>query len=156
MAMLSRYFVALGLALVLLPAQAERGEQKQVFGDYEVHYIGLNSSFLAPDVAKIYDIPRSGALGYVNITLLKKDAPAAGKESLSLPVGATIKGEIRNLVGQSRSLAFREVRERSGVYYISTFRFDDGDMYNFKLTVSPEQAKYKKFDVKFSQRFYQE
>ncbi|MBQ0727874.1 MAG: DUF4426 domain-containing protein, partial [Thalassolituus oleivorans] len=64
------------VALVLLSAHAQAadtGEQKKVFGEYEVHYIGLNSSFLPEDAAAAYNIPRSRALGYLSISILKDE-----------------------------------------------------------------------------------
>ena len=103
-------------------------------------------------MAKIYDIPRSGALGFLNISLLQK---AKGSE-VPTALDAGLKGTIRNLIGQSRELEFRRIREGQAIYYISTFRFDDGDMYNFDLDIVPANAKQKNFDVKFSQRFYEE
>lgn len=137
------------LCLVSVSASAE---QKLVFGDYEVHYMGLSSSFLTPEVAKIYDIPRSRSLGFLNISVLQKtkggQIPAA--------LDAKLTGSIRNLIGQARELEFRRIREGQAIYYISTFRFDDGDMYNFDLDIVPSNAKQKNFDVKFSQRFYEE
>ena len=137
------------LSLMSVGANAE---QKLVFGEYEVHYMGLSSSFLSPEVAKLYDIPRSGSLGFLNIAVLQKSVggqvPAA--------VDAELKGSIRNLIGQSRELEFRRIREGQAIYYISTFRFDDGDMYNIDLDIVPSNAKQKNFDVKFSQRFYTE
>jgi hypothetical protein len=142
-------FAVLLLGLISASANAE---QKLVFGEYEVHYMGLSSSFLTPEVAKLYDIPRSGSLGFLNISVLQKSkggqVPAA--------VDANVKGTIRNLIGQSRELEFRRIIEGQAIYYISTFRFDDGDMYNFDLDVVPSNAKEKNFDVKFSQRFYEE
>lgn len=135
------------LSLVTMPASAE---QKKVFGEYEVHYMGLSSNFLTPEVAKIYDIPRSGSLGYLSISVLQKTA----NDDLHQPLGATLTGSMRNLIGQSSELEFRRVQEGKAIYYISTFRFDDGDMYNFDLDVVPDNAKQKTFDVKFSQRFY--
>ena len=142
-------FGALLMSLISLSASAE---QKLVFGEYEVHYMGLSSSFLTPEVAKLYDIPRSGSLGFLNISVLQKTAndvmPAAQDVKLT--------GSIRNLIGQSRELEFRRIQEGKAIYYISTFRFDDGDMYNFDLDVVPSNAKQKNFDVKFSQRFYEE
>lgn len=140
---------ALLLSLVSMNASAE---QKIVFGEYEVHYMGLSSNFLTPEVAKLYNIPRSGSLGYLSISVLQKTA----KDDLHNSVGAALTGTIRNLIGQSRELKFRRVQEGKAIYYISTFRFDDGDMYNFNLKVVPDNAKQKKFDVKFSQRFYVE
>lgn len=129
----------------------DRGEQKQVFGDYEVHYIGLNSTFLTPDVAENYGITRSRALGYMSISLLKK----GGKDELALPVTGKVEGQLRNLIGQSKELEFKEIKETNAVYYITTFRFDDGDMYNITLQATPDDQP-RTFDVKFSQRFYEE
>lgn len=142
----------LAVTVLSLMSVGANAEQKLVFGEYEVHYMGLSSSFLSPEVAKLYDIPRSGSLGFLNIAVLQKSVggqvPAA--------VDAELKGTIRNLIGQSRELEFRRIREGQAIYYISTFRFDDGDMYNFELDVVPGNAKQKHFDVKFSQRFYDE
>ncbi|WP_419812517.1 DUF4426 domain-containing protein [Bacterioplanoides sp.] len=134
-----------------LALAVNRGEQKQVFGDYEVHYIGLNSTFLTPDVAEAYGITRSGSLGYLSISILKNDKDAA----LPTAVAGKVTGQLRNLIGQSKELEFKEIKETNAVYYISTFRFDDGDMYNIRLQATPEGQK-RSYDVKFSQRFYKE
>lgn len=144
---LSQWIGACLLTLIVLNVNAE---QKRVFGEYEVHYIGLSSNFLTPEVAKIYNIPRSGSLGFLNISVLQKSKD----HPIPAAVDAELKGTIRNLIGQSRELEFRQVREGNAIYYISTFRFDDGDMYNFDLDVIPSNAKQKNLDVKFSQRFY--
>ena len=129
----------------------DRGEQKQVFGDYEVHYIGLNTTFLSPEVARAYGITRSRALGYMSISILKKGQ--AGE--LAKPITGSVEGQLRNLIGQSKTLEFKEIKESNAVYYITTFRFDDEDMYNINLQVTP-QGQSRTFDVKFSQRFYEE
>lgn len=134
-----------------LSLAADRGEQKQVFGDYEVHYIGLNSSFLPPEVAEAYGIARSRALGYISVSILHN---AEGSD-MPVAVSGTMTGTIRNLLGQSRELAFQEIKETNAVYYITTFRFDDEDMYNIELKATPE-GQNRTFDVKFSQRFYEE
>lgn len=140
-------------ALLLGPAALadSRGEQKQVFGDYEVHYIGLTSSFLTPDVAAAYGIQRSGSLGFLSISVLQNQPG----QDLPQPISAQLTGTIRNLIGQSRTLEFKEVKETGAVYYISTFRFDDEDLYHLNLQVVPE-GQSRSFDVKFTQRFYHE
>lgn len=138
------------LFLVSSLAMADsRGEQKQTFGDYEVHYIGLTSNFLSPEVAQAYKIERSRTLGFLSISVLKKQPQG----QLPVPVSAKVTGHIKNLLSQSRDLDFREIKETGSVYYISTFRFDDEDMYNLRLQVKPE-GQERSFDVKFSQRFY--
>lgn len=130
-------------------AFADQGEKKQVFGDYEVHYIGLNSSFLTPEVAEAYAIPRSRSLGYLNICILKKTDQPGILDALT----GRVSGTMKNLIGQKKQLEFREVKERDAVYYISTFRFDENDVYKIELQVSPE-GETRTFDVKFDQRFY--
>lgn len=134
-----------------LSVAIDRGEQKQVFGDYEIHYIGLNSTFLTPDVAQAYGITRSRALGYLSISILKNGQSG----ELPVPVSAKLEGQLRNLIGQSKTLEFKEIKETNAVYYITTFRFDDGDMYNINLQATPD-GQARTYEVKFSQRFYEE
>lgn len=122
-------------------------EQKIVFNEYEVHYIGLTSSELNPEVAEIYGIKRSRLLGYLSISVLKKAEP------LPKPVDAEITGKVFNLLGQSRELSFKRIQEAEAYYFISTFDFDDGDMYRFELDAKPLAAA-QPLKVKFSQRFY--
>lgn len=128
----------------------DRGERKQVFGNYEVHYIGLNSSFIPEDAAEAYDIPRSRSLGYLSISVLKTD-----EGEMPVPVVANVTGQMKNLIGQSRTVEFREIKETNAVYYVSTFRFDKNDVYRFSLKVTPD-GQPKTFDVNFNQQFYQE
>ncbi|WP_300424373.1 DUF4426 domain-containing protein [uncultured Thalassolituus sp.] len=128
----------------------DRGEKKQVFGNYEVHYIGLNSSFIPEQAAEAYDIPRSRSLAYLSISVLKTD-----EGDLPLPVTATLTGTVKNLIGQSRTIEFREIKETNAVYYVSTFPFDKNDVYRISLDVTPS-GQTRTFDVNFSQQFYQE
>jgi len=148
---MKRLMTLLLMLVTSLAMASQRGEQKQVFGDYEIHYIGLNSTFLTPEVAEAYDITRSGALGYLSVSVLKNEA---GNE-LPTAVPAKLTGQLRNLIGQSKTLEFKQIKERNAVYYVTTFRFDDGDMYNIFLQATPE-GQTRTFDVKFSQRFYEE
>lgn len=133
------------------PAFADRGEQKQVFGDYEVHYIGLTTTFLTPEVARAYNIERSGSVGFLNIAVLKKLPGGEQTEAVS----ASVSGSIMNLIGQSRPLEFKEIRETNAIYYINTLGFDESEVYRISLKVRPEGSD-RTFDVKFSQRFYKE
>jgi len=142
-----RLFVSLWLCLMATFAMAE---QKKVYGDIEVHYIGLTSSELDKDVAKSYGIPRSRALGYLSISVLK-----TGVSELPVAWNAKLEGEVSNLIGQTRTLSFTRIQETNALYFYSTFDFYDSDMYRFHLKVTPEGTK-KTLDVKFSQRFYQD
>ena len=138
------------LTAAALPAYADRGELKQVFGDYEVHYIGLNSSFLTADVAQAYGIPRSRSMGFLNISILKKTGEADVTESVT----GKVTGTMQNLIGQKKTLEFTEIKESDAVYYISTFRFEQAETYKIALKVTPD-GETRTFDVKFDQRFYE-
>lgn len=146
------WFVTLCATLLLVSQQvsANHGGQMQVFGDYEIHYMGLTTEFLKPDVAAAYNITRSRSMGYLSISILKRDNDGGLAKSMT----GQVKGQIRNLLGQSRELTFNEVKQGDSVYYLSTFRFDDKDMYNIHLQVSPSDIS-RTFDVNFNQRFYQ-
>lgn len=145
------FLATIFLSFTNIAAASSTGEQKQVFGEYEVHYIGLTSSFISPDVAAAYGIERSRSVGYLSISILHNPKGA----NMPTPVAGKVTGTIKNLVGQARNLTFKEVREQDSVYYISTFKFDDEDMYTVELKATPENQK-RTFDVKFSQRFYHE
>jgi uncharacterized protein (DUF1684 family) len=133
------------------PAIAGGGEQKQVFGDYEVHYMGLTTTFLTPDVARAYQIERSRSLGFLNIAVIKRTT----HQDVGEPVPAVVTGDIKNLIGQSNALQFKEIRETSAVYYVTTLPFDEDEVYRISLKVKPEGSS-QTYDVNFSQRFYEE
>src|SRR5690554_1355954 len=72
---ISKLFTVLFAAFLLVVssvsmANSSRGGQKQVFGQYEVHYIGLTSNFLSPETAVAYGIERSRTMGFISISVL--------------------------------------------------------------------------------------
>ena len=111
------------IALCLtLPAAAER---KQSFGDLDVHYSVFNSSFLQPDIASAAGLVRSKTQGVVNVAVLK-----AGKAST-----AQVSGQVKNLLGQSTALTFRQVTESGAIYYLAQFPFSSREVLSFTLEV---------------------
>ncbi|ASP40847.1 hypothetical protein CHH28_06530 [Bacterioplanes sanyensis] len=151
MRLMKMTWAVLLLTVAMIAHGENRGEQKQVFGDYEVHYIGLNSTFLTPETAQAYGITRSKALGFISISVLKN----VDGEALPVALSAEVEGKLRNLIGQARTLSFQQVKESNAIYYLTTFRFDDGDLYHVDLDVSPEDTT-RRFNVKFTQKFYEE
>ncbi len=106
-----RFFTAL---IFIMLASFASAEQKKVFGEYEVHYIAFTSSELDKDVAKIYDIPRSGSLGYMSISVLK-----TGISELPVAWNAKLEGTMSNLLGQTRELEFTRIQEKGALYFHS-------------------------------------
>lgn len=139
------------MMFVALPALADRGEQKKIFGEYEVHYIGLTSSFLTEDVAQAYGITRSRSLGFLSISVME-NFEQGGMPEAKL---AKVTGTMKNLIGQDTKLTFKEIRETDAIYYISTFRFDEEEVYRVNLQVTAE-GRSEPFEIKFNQRFYEE
>ena len=132
--------IALLTLLLALPAWAER---KQSFGEYDVHYIAFNSGFLQPDIAAAAGLVRSRSQGVLNISVLK-----AGK-----PAMAMVSGTVKNLLGQDRPLAFKQLTEgEDAIYYLAQFPFDSRETLRFNLTVQPVGAA--PVNVQFTQEFF--
>jgi hypothetical protein len=121
------------LALLLLtlslalPAAAER---LQRFGDLEVHYNVFNSGFLQPDIAASVGLVRSKTQAVINVAVMR-----AGK---AVPAAA-VSGTVKNLIGQSKPLAFQRVSEGEGdkqaVYHLAQFAVTSREVLTFDLKV---------------------
>ncbi len=132
--------IALLTLLLALPAWAER---KHSFGEYDVHYIAFNSGFLQPDIAAAAGLVRSKSQGVLNVSVLK-----AGKPSMAL-----VSGTVKNLLGQDRPLAFKQLKEgEDSIYYLAQFPFDSRETLRFALTVQPVGADQVSFE--FTQEFF--
>ena len=116
------------LALLLwLLACNGAAEQKQVFGDYEVHYIILPTVSLNAEVAARYSLPRGRNRALVNISIL--DADGAG-------VAAAVEGRSTNLLGQAQTLDFNEVIEGDAIYYLALLRHADEEYHRVAIDVA--------------------
>lgn len=118
-----RRFVSLFFCLLLaLPAVAER---KQTFGELDVHYSVFNSSFLQPEIAAAAGLTRSKTVGVLNIAALRDGKGQAAKVS----------GTLKNLLGQSSELKFKQVLESGAVYYLAEFPLRQREMLTFNIQV---------------------
>ena len=121
------------LGLVLLGCAAAAHADSQDFGDYTVHYIAVNSTFISPEIAAQYDIERNRRGAFLNISVLKNEADGS-----TTPVAATISGGKQNLMQQTGDISFKEVREGEAIYYIGQFAFSNAELLRFKVQVQPE------------------
>lgn len=122
-----------------LPALAE---QKQSYGDLDVHYSAFNSGFLQPEIAAATGLVRSKTQGVVNVAVLK-----AGTAS-----SAQVNGTVKNLLGQSTALSFKEVKEGKAIYYLAQFPFEQRETLRFTLNVTAADGVPHSFD--FNQEFF--
>ena len=122
-----------------LPALAE---QKQSYGDLDVHYSAFNSGFLQPEVAAATGLVRSKTQGVVNVAVLKAGTASSAKVS----------GTVKNLLGQSTALSFKEVKEGKAIYYLAQFPFEQRETLRFTLNVTAADGVPHSFD--FNQEFF--
>lgn len=145
------FYVVIALcASVLLPVQSATAEQKESFGDYEIHYSAFASTFLSPAVAKQYDIVRSRALGIINISVLKKS-----ESGIFEPVAAHVEGVMSNDIQQKKHLGFRRIKEGKAIYFISEIQYMEGEVLAFNISATPE-GQQQPLKMRFSQTFYNE
>jgi hypothetical protein len=127
---LSPLFAALLMSVGASSTQADTSD----IGDYTVHYLAVNSTFLEPDIAATYGIERGSRRGFVNVAVLRDDPTA----SVGKPVTANITGTRANLMQQSTTLEFKEVREGEAIYYLAQFDFSNAETLRFTIEVQPE------------------
>ena len=141
----ARLFLAMTLVcggVCWVPAHAE---QVVHVGTYDVHYVVLGTTFLSADVARQYGISRAKNIALINISVLRNGQAVAAK----------IQGQARDLLDRRVELPFREIKERTSVYYIAALKFSEQEHWRFELRVIPA-GENEPFDVRFEQQIYVE
>lgn len=134
----------LTLALMSLPGLAD----SQTSGEYTVHYIAVNSTFIDADTAAQYNIVRGKRNAFLNISLLHNNTDGS-----TTPVTATLRGGKTNLMQQSSDIDFTEIHEGKAIYYIGQFDFSNAEVLHFKVNVSPT-AGGAEFELEWSTQLY--
>lgn len=128
---LQRVLCAIGLLVAVLLSLVSsfkaQAEQAKILGDWEVHYIVLNSTFLQPDIARQYRIQRSKYNAFVNISVLDKNTKVA--QNLD------VRGTATNLLGNSIELAFERVQEQEAIYYLAQLPFRNRETFRFAIDI---------------------
>ena len=119
-------------------------EQKETFGDYEVHYIVIPTTFLKPQMAEKYGITRSESRSLLNVSVLHHNTP----------VTAVLAAQTKNLLSQTTQLAFEEIREGPAIYYLALIRHSDEAVHQITIEVTFEDGSQGSFE--FQQRLYHE
>ncbi|WP_423185839.1 DUF4426 domain-containing protein [Alishewanella sp. d11] len=132
------------LASLLLASHAY-AEQKQQLGDWDVHYIAFNSTFLTPQVAKATNLSRNKNNAIINISVLESQT----QQAQAVQIG----GIARNLLGQQRDLVFREVKDGDAIYYIAVMPFRNEEQFRFSLDI---RQGNKRQQLNFEQKLYTE
>jgi len=126
-------------------------QQSESFGDYTVHYNVINSNLIPAQVAQGYGISRSSNRALINIAVLD-----TSENEYGTALTATVTTDAKNLTGQRREVAMREIVDPEGaIYYIGEMPIHNMETYNFTVNVSVE-GESKPFTLKFGQQFYTE
>ncbi|WP_160151725.1 DUF4426 domain-containing protein [Microbulbifer sp. ALW1] len=121
-------FISMALLFWAVAAAAQTAktiESHEDFGDYRVTYTVFNSDFIAPDIARQYNLVRAKDRAFVNISVAKKG------DLQGMSVG--VSGNATNLIQQSRALNFQEIRDQNAVYYLAPLRFEDEENLTFNI-----------------------
>lgn len=133
--------------LLLLPFSASAENSTKIPG-HTVHHNALTTDMLSPAVAQSYGIRRSKGRAMLNISVIQDVPGTTGKA-----VTAEVKAVARNLIGQSREIPLREIREGSAIYYIGDFQVGHREHLTFLLDVTPEGASQAS-QAKLEHEFY--
>ncbi|MFQ3229266.1 DUF4426 domain-containing protein [Reinekea sp.] len=124
-------------------------EQKVEFNGYELHYIVLNTTELSPEIAKRYNISRSGKRAFVNLSVLKQDG-----ENIPYAVDANVTALQRNLMGQRGDISLRTFKEGEAIYHIGDFLIFDRETIWLDIVVSIEGEE--PFEFTFPQQVWRD
>lgn len=126
-------------------AFSSHAEQMYKRTNWDIHYIAFPSTFVQPNIAKHYNLERSGTNGIVNISVLDNT------QAPTKPLSVKVTGKYRNLVGNFGTLEFKEVIEKDAIYYLAEFPYTNQETFRFEITVSDGK---KSETIKFKDQFY--
>ncbi|HSC66604.1 MAG TPA: DUF4426 domain-containing protein [Cellvibrio sp.] len=143
------------LSFLAITAQAQVDQPKEIstvqkFGDYTIHYNVFNSTNIPAKVAEAYKLVRGKDRALVNISLTKTEN---GQTSLGLP--AHVSGTIKNLMQQTQTLQFVEIKEPDATYYLAPLVFNNEEVLHFDIQVATE-PNAKPMTFTFNRTLYTE
>ena len=113
-------------------------------GELKIFYSAFDSSFLTPEVAVANNFVRGKDRGLVNIAVVK---------TLGQGIPATVTGQVQNIFQQTQKLEFVAIKEKSTIYYLAPFEFENEDLLTFKINVTAEDSEIP-YDFKFQKKMY--
>lgn len=117
--------------------------------EYTNHIVYVNAfptDSLPPQMTKQYGLKRSKNYAMVNVSVMEKGT--------GVPTGAQaeVTGVLKNLMGQSRKLEFREIKEGKAVYYIAQIGVQSKEIVNFLIDIKPVGGD-ETYEIKFHKKF---
>ena len=130
------------------PAAQPAEVSSKDFGDYVLHFNAISTDQLQPQVARAYNIVRSGNRAMLNVSIIKKVEGTTG-ESVAGSVSATA----ANLTGQVKNLNLRQIQENDAIYYIGDVSVANGETLIFTIDATPINES-SRFSVRMQRQFF--
>lgn len=134
--------------LLLWVAPISHAQQSERFDQYELHYSIVYSTFLTPEVAADFGLPRGKDKAM--LTLSVRDADAGDIQGRPM----AISGRTWDLI-TGGPMEIKEVKEGRATYYLIPFEFLDREYRFFEFTFTPEGSN-KSYDYKFKTQLWRQ
>ena len=134
--------------LLLWVAPISHAQQSERFDQYELHYSIVYSTFLTPEVAADFGLPRGKDKAM--LTLSVRDADAGDIQGRPM----AISGRTWDLI-TGGPMEIKEVKEGRATYYLIPFEFLDREYRFFEFTFTPEGSD-KSYDYKFKTQLWRQ
>lgn len=124
------------------------GQQSERFDQFELHYSIVYSTFLTPQIAAEFGIPRGKDKAM--LTLSVRDAEASDVEGRPM----RIEGRTWDLI-TGGDMTIKEVREGRATYYLIPFEFLDREYRFFEFDFTPEGSD-QTYSYKFKTQLWRQ
>ncbi len=135
--------------LLLLASGSLTAEQMREFGDYEVHYSVVPTSFIPPATAASYGLTRGKNRLLLNIAVRRKTPADPLNETAAQ--AAVVSAQRHDLI-RPYELEFTEIREEGAIYYLSDFAVLNEEFSRFSVQVQITAEPL--FEFEFSKKLY--
>lgn len=117
-------------------------------GEYRLHFAALNTLDIPPATARALSVRRSGQRALLVLNAQQRDAEGAFHS-----VRASASGQVRNLLGQEKRVAFRSVQDQGTWYVLADFPIYEREHIRFDLDIIAEGSDAP-IRLRFDQPFY--
>lgn len=140
-----KHLLAISLMLWSTLAASQQSER---FDQFELHYSIVYSTFLTPEIAAEFGIPRGKDKAM--LTLSVRDAEASDVEGRPM----RIEGRTWDLI-TGGDMTIKEVREGRATYYLIPFEFLDREYRFFEFDFTPEGSD-QTYSYKFKTQLWRQ
>jgi hypothetical protein len=120
-----------------------KAEQRIETGPYDIYYTAFPSMLVPAETAQQHKITRSPNRILLNIAVRNDETPTQ--------VGIT--GTSLNLLNQSQTLNFAEIKEQSAIYYLAEVINHEQDTLRFSITIE-FPTDHPSYELTFQRQYY--